>query len=103
MKNQLLSNEIGKKIKHLRKHAGYTQERLAEMIGVSSTAVAKWENGYSEPTLQNVVHLSELFGVSSDYLLGVTATKKNMLSNMSVEAVTALKKFIFEIIKMEEK
>lgn len=103
MNYQLLGNELGERIKHLRKSKNLTQEHFAEIIGVSRTAVAKWENGYAEPTLQNIVRISEIFDVSSDYLLGISVVHRNMFDSLSDEAAHALNKFIFEILKTEEK
>lgn len=97
MKNQLLANDFNKRLKRLRKSKNMTQERFAELLGVSRTAVAKWENGYAEPTLQNIVKISELFNVSSDYILGVNVKRKNIQIAISDEAISALNNFINEI------
>lgn len=99
MKNQLLKNNLDKRLKNLRKTENMTQERFAELIGVSRTAVAKWENGYAEPTLKNIVRISKVFNVSSDYLLGVNIKKENIQIEISDEAFSALNKFISEIKK----
>ena len=53
----------------LRRRAGYTQESLAEALNVSRQAVSKWESAQSMPDLDKIVQLSELLGVSTDYLL----------------------------------
>ena len=57
------------KLIDLRKKAGWSQEELAEKCGVSRQAVSKWEGAQSVPDLGRIVQLSELFGVSTDYLL----------------------------------
>ena len=57
------------KILTLRKQRGLSQEQLAEHVGVSRQSVSKWELGESTPDLANIVRLSEIFGVSTDYLL----------------------------------
>ncbi len=57
------------KLIDLRKKAGMSQEELAEKCGVSRQAVSKWEGAQSVPDLGRIVQLSELFGVSTDYLL----------------------------------
>lgn len=57
------------KLQILRKQKLLSQERLAEMIGVSRQAVAKWEIGQSYPDLLNLIALSELFRVSIDHLV----------------------------------
>ncbi len=53
----------------LRKKAGWSQEELAEQMDVSRQSVSKWEGAQSIPDLEKMVRLSELFGVSTDYLL----------------------------------
>lgn len=60
---------IGKKIKLCRKKKGLSQEDLANILGVSRQAVQKWEVGTSQPDLSNVILLSGVFNVSTDYLL----------------------------------
>lgn len=57
------------KIQRERKRIGFSQERLAEEIGVSRQAITKWESGTSFPELEKIVLLSELFQVPIDYLL----------------------------------
>lgn len=57
------------KLQMLRKEKGISQEKLAEKIGVSRQAVAKWEVGQSCPDMENLVRLSELFRTSIDSLV----------------------------------
>ena len=60
---------LGDKITNLRKKEGWSQEELAHQLGVSRQAVSKWESGGSIPDLDKILRLSQLFGVSTDYLL----------------------------------
>ncbi len=53
----------------LRKKAGWSQEELADQMNVTRQSVSKWEGAQSVPDLEKMIHLSELFGVSTDYLL----------------------------------
>ncbi len=62
---------MGKRIMQLRKEKGYTQEQLAEMMGVSAQAVSKWENDVSCPDISILPMLAEKLGVTTDELLGV--------------------------------
>ena len=55
----------------LRKEKGYTQEQLAEMMGVSAQAVSKWENDVSCPDISILPILADKLGVTTDELLGV--------------------------------
>ncbi len=53
----------------LRKRMGYSQERVAEAVGVSRQAVAKWESGETVPDLVNCQRLAELYDVTLDELV----------------------------------
>lgn len=57
------------KLQKLRKERGWSQEELANRITVSRQAVSKWELGTAVPDTDNIVQLSELFGVTTDYLI----------------------------------
>lgn len=54
----------------LRKARGMTQGQLAEAIQISRQSISEWERGSSKPTQDNLLRLSELYGVSVDYLMG---------------------------------
>lgn len=57
------------KIVKLRKSHALSQEELAQRLGVSRQAVSKWESGQSLPDVDKIVAMSNLFGVTTDYLL----------------------------------
>ena len=52
-----------------RKKNGWSQEELADKLGVSRQSVSKWEGAQAVPDMKKIVLLSEIFGVSTDYLL----------------------------------
>ena len=60
---------ISEKIMSLRKRNGWSQEELADQLGVSRQSVSKWESAQSIPDIQKIMAMSELFSVSTDYLL----------------------------------
>ena len=60
---------LAEKIMTLRKKCGWSQEELAEKMKVSRQSVSKWESMQSVPDLDKIILLSQLFGVSTDYLL----------------------------------
>ncbi len=99
---------ISENIKLFRKEKGFTQEQLAEAMGVSVGAVSKWENGASVPELSLIMELADFFGTSVDALLGYkvrdnsakeTAERIDSLQDAKkydeaiAEAEKALKKF----------
>ena len=60
---------LGEKLKEARKQAGFSQEQLSEKLGVSRSAVAKWETDNGIPDIDNLKAISGLLSVSIDYLL----------------------------------
>ena len=60
---------LSKKIYELRKAHGMSQEQLAEKLNVSRQSISKWESGESSPEIERLIELSDVFDVSTDYLL----------------------------------
>lgn len=60
---------LADKLTQLRKKNGWSQEDLAEQMNVTRQSVSKWESGLAMPDLEKILKLSQLFGVSTDYLL----------------------------------
>lgn len=60
---------LAEKLTLLRKNSYWSQEELAEKLGVSRQSVSKYESGQSVPEIDKIIKLSEIFGVSTDYLL----------------------------------
>lgn len=74
------------RIQSLRKAKGMSQEELADKIGVSRQAVSKWESGQSTPDSEKIIIMSELFEVTTDYILkgieSVSATNKKTIQSI---------------------
>ncbi len=66
---------IKETIYELRTDLGISQATLAKQIGVTQKAIDFWEKGINEPKATYIVRLAEFFGVSTDYLLGVSSEK----------------------------
>lgn len=62
---------FGDKLKECRLDAHMTQSQLAAMLSVSKTTICQWETHKQEPSLEDVVKIAHIFGVSADYLLGM--------------------------------
>lgn len=60
---------LAERIQEQRRRCGMSQEKLAELVGVSRQAVTKWEGGQSAPNTENLFRLAEIFGVTVDLLL----------------------------------
>ena len=71
---------LGEKISDLRKRKGISQEKLAELLDISRQAVTKWESGKGNPDTENLIRLSEIFGVSLDELCGKEAEKPKKIN-----------------------
>lgn len=66
---RLVKMILAEKIIKLRKQNGWSQEELAEQMGISRQSVSKWESGNSIPDLDKIIKMSGIFGVTTDYLL----------------------------------
>lgn len=71
-----MDNHFSNNFKDLRKLKELTQEQVAEMLGVTSQAISKWECGISYPDIEMLPIIANLFKVSTDFLLGVDITKQ---------------------------
>ena len=72
-------NELGARLQALRRQANLSQQELAERLHVSRQSISKWELGTAKPDLDNMIRLSELFGVSLDELvLGKTQNRQEI-------------------------
>ncbi len=67
---------MGQIIKQLRKGRGFTQEELAERLGVMYQAISKWENDSGMPDISQIVPLATIFDVSTDFLFGIGHTSE---------------------------
>lgn len=81
-------------LKLFRKKFGLTQEQIAERLGVSRQAVAKWERGDSLPDIDNIVALADMYEVTIDSLV------RNMTT---ISDTTDEKKHMFGVTKVNDK
>ncbi len=63
-----MEKTIGKKLYELRKQSGFTQDYVAEKLGVSAQAVSKWENDIACPDIMTLPNIANLYGISIDEL-----------------------------------
>ncbi|MCH5212085.1 MAG: helix-turn-helix transcriptional regulator [Oscillospiraceae bacterium] len=68
-----MNTSIGKNIKTMRLKCSFTQDELAERLSVTPQAVSKWENGNGMPDITQLVPLAQIFGITTDSLLGVVS------------------------------
>ncbi len=68
---------LGEKIAKQRKELNYTQEQLADVLGVSRQSISKWESDIAYPETDKLIELGKLFDCSMDYLLKEDVIEKN--------------------------
>ena len=73
--------EIANRLQKLRKEKGYSQEQLAEALGISRQAISKWERAESSPDTDNLICLAKLYGVSLDELLSTDEAIEEIVEN----------------------
>lgn len=90
---------LADKIIEQRKRNGWSQEDLAEKLGVSRQSVSKWESAQSIPDINRILKMAELFGVTTDYLLKDEIEEKLATENL-IETAEVTKKV--RKVSMEE-
>ena len=68
---------LGEKLSKLRKEYNYTQEQLADILGVSRQSISKWESDIAYPETDKLIKMGKLFECSMDYLLKEDVTEKS--------------------------
>lgn len=71
-----MNNHVGNNIKHFRKKKGLNQEQLAEKLSVTHQAVSKWETGKSQPDIDTLKRLAEIFEVSVEDIIYESGEKR---------------------------
>lgn len=97
-----ISSKTAYKIRELRNRVGLTQKELAERLYKSESAIRMWELGKSEPDLQSINALAEIFNVSVDTILGAPATSTNRIPVLGYVAAGIPIEAIEDIIDYEE-
>ncbi len=64
--------QLGKKLKELREERGLTQKNIAEVFGINPVTYLHYEKSQREPSLEMLMKFSVYFGVTTDYLLGLS-------------------------------
>lgn len=86
-----MSNKLAENIREHRKANGFTQEELAERLGITLGTISKWERGSSEPDIDYIMDLAEIFRVSVDVLIGF-----NMKGNNADDEVERIEELVSE-------
>ncbi|MBQ8732776.1 MAG: helix-turn-helix domain-containing protein [Oscillospiraceae bacterium] len=78
---------LGEKLSKLRKEHNYTQEQLADVLGVSRQSISKWESDIAYPETDKLIKMGTLFECSMDYLLNKDVTEKQGLQPVENENI----------------
>lgn len=85
---------LSKKIYEVRISFGWTQVQLAQKLGVTKQTVSNWENDNIQPSIDMLVKLSNIFNVSTDYLLGLTPTNSINVDGLPTQFVSHIVQLI---------
>ena len=89
----VINMSFGENLKKLRKRANFSQTELAKLLDINQYNISFWEIGRSEPNIEQLIKLSEILNVPTDYLLG----KDIILTSNDKEFKTVTKHFIQDI------
>ena len=90
---------LSKRIHELRGALGWSQVELARFLNVSKQTVSNWENDNIQPSIDMLVRLAGVFGVTTDYLLGLEDVPRLDVSGLSDQAVAHLSLLIADLRK----
>ncbi len=85
---------LGQRINELRTAFGWNQVVLSKKLGVSKQTVSNWENENIQPSVDALVRLADLFGVSTDYLLGRDHKRVMDVDGVPVEFIAHLTQIV---------
>ena len=86
--------EFGKKLKHLREVRHLTQTQVAELLGCTPSMISAYESDIRRPSYENLVKLSKMYHVSTDYLLGCDNKSALNTSKLNTDEINALSSLI---------
>lgn len=85
------------RLKQLRKDRNMKQEQVAKLVGVNKSAISAYENDLRKPSYRVLVRLSNLYGVSTDYLLGKINSRSVDVSGLSERDIEIVCRLIAEM------
>lgn len=93
---------LGEQIKKLRQSSNLSQVCLARKLGVTKQSISNWENGNIMPSIDMLIRLAEIFGVTTDYLLGLNDKHDLNTNGLSETQVAHVQAIINDILKAKE-
>lgn len=88
---------FGENLKKLRKGRGMTQSELGGKIGLSKAVISKYETGLGYPSFDVLIRIAQFFGVTTDYLLGVSGEKLMDITGLTASQADILHRMVAEL------
>ena len=88
---------FGENLKNLRKGRGMTQSELGSKIGLSKAVISKYETGLGYPSFDVLIRIAKFFGVTTDYLLGVSGDKLMDITGLTESQADLLHRMVAEL------
>ena len=85
---------LGQRISELRTAFGWSQVDLAKRLGVAKQTVSNWENENIQPSIEMLVRLAKLFGITTDYLLGLDSIPRLSVEDLPDSVVAHIAQLI---------
>ena len=90
--------EVGKRIAEARKEKGYKQEIFAELVQCSPVTVSRWETGFRDIRISDLIKIAESLNISADYLLGIE--QREDITDMLVGLSDKEKRIVISTVKV---
>lgn len=94
--------EIGSRLKQLRKQKNLSQTALADQLGVSKSVLSSYETGVHFPPYDVLLRLSRIFGVTTDYLLGVPEGRVISVEGLTAHQIEAVRSIVSELRELNK-
>lgn len=101
--NFIAMHFLGKNLRYLRKQSSKTQSEIASLIKKGQTTVGNWENGISEPNLEELLIISNYFDIPLDTLLKVDLSEVNLFQRPGTSSVTPYEHSDGELAQVRER
>ncbi len=91
--------DLGKRLKDLRKSKGLTQQQVADRVWVTKAMISSYELSARSPSYEVLIKLAKLFGVTTDYLLGIESCRRINTDGLTDEQINIINTLIEEFKK----
>lgn len=92
-----MKETFGERIRRLRKDRKLKQEQVAAALSVNRKAVSHYENDVREPSFETLIRLSEVFRVSTDYLLGIQTVQSVEVSDLTDKEIHLIRELVSDM------